>query len=64
MLPISWADMDAYFRLWRIAPQAWELRAIRRLDAEYLESRSTPAEAGAVDSASSLTRHLTGRGNG
>lgn len=42
---ISWSDMHAYFALKRIAPEPWELDAIRALDDAYMRSRSDAPSA-------------------
>ncbi len=36
--PITWADLAAWARLARVAPQAWELQALRRLDQAWVSA--------------------------
>lgn len=61
--PLSWSDIEAYFRLLGVAPLRWEVAALRRLDETYLASRAPdrPAAAGAIGGAKALKRRMTGR---
>jgi hypothetical protein len=34
--PLVWADVDAFFRLRRVQPRAWELDTILAIDAAFL----------------------------
>lgn len=52
--PLSWSDIDAYFRRMKIEPKAWELHAIDRLDALYLYTMNKKPEA--VKGVSGLTK--------
>jgi hypothetical protein len=36
---LSWQDIDSYFRLMRVSPHRWEVRAIADLDDAFLASR-------------------------
>jgi hypothetical protein len=55
--PISWADMQGYFSLHRLAPERWEVRALRLVDEAYLLSRLN-------DSRNSVVKNAKGmRGN-
>lgn len=42
--PISWGELNAYFRLHDIDPAAWELKLLRRLDHLALEVMSPPSK--------------------
>jgi hypothetical protein len=42
--PLVWADVGAYFRLWRTVPRPWELQALRALDGVYLRVAGEIAE--------------------
>lgn len=36
MNPVSYSDVDAFFRLKQITPEVWEIDLIRRFDREVL----------------------------
>lgn len=36
-LPIAWSDVEAYCRMTGVRLEEWELNAVRRLDAKWLE---------------------------
>jgi hypothetical protein len=42
--PISYTEMDAYFRLQQTVPETWEVNVIRRLDSVALEAYAEQAK--------------------
>lgn len=43
--PITYSDIDAYFRLQNIIPEKWEIDTIKRLDREVLSIYAKKAKA-------------------
>ena len=43
--PITYSDIDAYFRLQKIVPEKWEIDTIKRLDREVLSIYAKKAKA-------------------
>lgn len=54
--PITWSDIDAYFKRMRLNPERWEIRALRELDHAFLKSRMEEATSKAGGA-----KALTGR---
>jgi hypothetical protein len=52
--PISWADMQGYFFLHRLAPERWEVRALRLVDEAYLLSRLNDSRNAVVKNAKGM----------
>lgn len=36
--PLTWPQIEAFFRLMRVKPDEWEIRALELLDNAWLES--------------------------
>lgn len=43
--PITYSDIEAYFRLQKIVPEKWEIDTIKRLDREVLSIYAKKAKA-------------------
>lgn len=43
--PLSWSDIDAYFRRMKVEPKSWEIEAIDRLDSLYLVTMNKKPDA-------------------
>lgn len=44
--PLSWADISGFVLLQHIRPKAWELAAIQKMDAAYLQTVHEISKAG------------------
>lgn len=56
MLPLTWEAFDAFFRLKRIRPEAWEVDTIRSIDAEFMASQGEESQNVAADASSLMGR--------
>ncbi len=56
MCPLAWEAFDAYFRLKRIRPEAWEVDTIRAIDAEFMASQGEDSSNVAADASSLMSR--------
>ena len=56
MCPLTWESIDAYFRLKRIRPEAWEVDTIRAIDAEFMVSQGGDSPDVAADASSLMGR--------
>jgi hypothetical protein len=56
--PIGWTEMKAFFDLFGIEPEMWEIRALRMLDDEYLMNRMSESGDKAIGSAREMSALL------